>query len=173
MAVLPIRIYPDPVLLKKAKPVQAVTPEIRKLVTDMTDTLYDAPGIGLAAPQVGVSLRVIVADPSSRDHTSELQALINPVILWAEGEETLEEGCLSLPNITEEVTRPARIRVSAWDRDGKDLQFETDGLLARVIQHEIDHLEGIVILDHLGKAKRDLLKKKLIKKQKELAEARM
>lgn len=173
MAVLPVRIYPDPVLLRKAKPVEAVTPEIRTLIADMVETMYDAPGIGLAAPQVGVSVWVIVADPSSRDLTSELCVLINPVILWSEGEETLEEGCLSLPGITEEVTRPARIRVSAWDRDGKDVKFDADGLLARVIQHEIDHLDGILILDHLGKAKRDLLKRKLIKRQKELVETRM
>lgn len=172
MSVLPIRIYPDPVLLTRAKPVETVSSEIRQLVVDMIETMYEAPGIGLAAPQVGVSLRVIVADPSSREKISGLQVLINPEILWAQGSETQEEGCLSLPGVTEEVTRPSRVLVAGWDRDGKELKFEAEGLLARVIQHEIDHLNGIVVLDYLGKAKRDLLRKKLIKKQKELAGSR-
>lgn len=172
MALLPIRIYPDPVLLKKARPVEEVTPEIRRLIADMAETMYDAPGVGLAAPQVGVLLRIIVVDPSSREKASGLHALINPEILWGEGEETAEEGCLSLPNVTEEVTRPSLVMVSAWERDGQAVKFEAEGLLARVIQHEIDHLNGVLLLDRLGKAKRDLLRKKLIKKHKELAESR-
>jgi len=166
MSLLEIRKFPDPVLKKKAEPVAAVDDEIRKLMDDMAETMYASFGIGLAAPQVGVSKRVIVVDVSPRDEIRESQliALANPQIIKSEGSEEFEEGCLSLPGFTSVVERPSKITISAMDREGRDVIMEADGILAIALQHEMDHLEGTLILDHASTLKREFYKKR-IKKQ--------
>jgi peptide deformylase len=164
MAILPILEYPDPRLRKVAAPVAAVTPEIQKLVRDMAETMYAAPGIGLAATQVDVHKRVIVMDLS--DARDELRVFINPEIVRAEGEAEAEEGCLSVPGYYDRVTRPARVRVRALDEKGSQFETEADGLLAVCIQHEMDHLVGRVFVDHLSPLKRARLSSKLRKKQR-------
>lgn len=166
MSVLEIRRFPDPVLKKKAEPVETVDEEIRKLMDEMAETMYASFGIGLAAPQVGVSKRVIVVDVSPRDETREgrLIALANPHIVKSEGSEEFEEGCLSLPGFTTVVERPSKITLSAIDREGRDVLIEADGILAIALQHEMDHLEGTLILDHASTLKREFYKKR-IKKQ--------
>ena len=164
MAVLPILEYPDPRLRKIAAPVAAFTPEIQKLVRDMADTMYSAPGIGLAATQVDVHKRVIVMDLS--DARDELRVFINPEILEAEGEAENEEGCLSVPGYYDKVMRAARVRVRALDANGDRYEVDADGLLAVCIQHEMDHLIGKVFVDHLSPLKRARLSAKLRKKQR-------
>ena len=164
MAVLPILEYPDPRLRKIAAPVVAVTPEIQKLVRDMAETMYAAPGIGLAATQVDVHKRVIVMDLS--DTRDELRVFINPEILAAEGEADAEEGCLSVPGYYDKVTRAARVRVRALDAEGNPFELDADGLLAVCIQHEMDHLVGKVFVDHLSPLKRARLSSKLRKRQR-------
>jgi len=164
MAVLPILEYPDPRLRKVAAPVAAVTPEIQKLVRDMAETMYAAPGIGLAATQVDVHKRVIVMDLS--DTRDELRVFINPEILEAEGEAEAEEGCLSVPGYYDKVTRAARIRVRAVDATGQRFEIDADGLLAVCVQHEMDHLLGKVFVDHLSPLKRARLSSKLRKRQR-------
>ncbi len=164
MAQLTILHYPDPRLRRKAEPVARITPEISKLIDDMAETMYAAPGIGLAAVQVNEAKRVVVIDISeTRD---QLQVFINPEILSHEGKQTLEEGCLSVPGIFDEVTRPARVRVRALDRDGKPFEIEAQGLLATCIQHEIDHLDGKVFVDHLSRLKQSRIRKKLEKQER-------
>lgn len=170
MALLKIRTYPDKVLLEKAAPVEKIDEEIKKLAGDMARTMYAAPGIGLAAPQVGRSVRMVVVDLASGDGGGQLYTLINPEITHSEGEITYEEGCLSLPDVNEEVTRPSKVTVCALDLEGKKITVEGEDLLAVCMQHEIDHLDGVLFIDHLGKLKRDLLRKKL-KKDKAAAEA--
>ncbi len=161
MAILHILHYPDPRLRIKAEPVEQVDDEVRQLVDDMLETMYDAPGIGLAAPQVSVSKRLIVIDISeTRDAPV---CLINPVILAREGSEVMEEGCLSVPGIYDTVERAAAIRVQAVGRDGASYEMEADGLLAVCIQHEMDHLEGKLFVDYLTEMKRQRIKKKLEK----------
>jgi len=163
MALLIILEYPDPRLRKVAAPVAAVTPDIRKLVRDMAETMYAAPGIGLAATQVDVHKRVIVMDLSeARD---ELRVYINPEILSAEGEAECEEGCLSVPGYYDKVTRAAKVRVRALDENGTPFEFDAEGLLAVCIQHEIDHLAGKVFVDHLSPLKRARLSARVRKKQ--------
>ncbi|OUM96275.1 MAG: peptide deformylase [Firmicutes bacterium ZCTH02-B6] len=142
MAVLPIVQVPDPVLRKKALPVERVTKRVQKLIRDMADTMYAANGAGLAAPQVGVSERVIVVDAGDG-----LVALINPRIIAAEGSEVDVEGCLSIPNVSVYVERAAKVEVEGWDERGRTVRIKADGLLARALQHEIDHLDGILITD--------------------------
>ncbi len=165
MALLPILHYPDPRLHKVAAPVARVDDKIRKLIKDMADTMYAAPGIGLAATQVDVHQRVIVIDISeTRD---QLQVLINPEILNAEGEEECEEGCLSVPGIYEKVTRAAKITVSALDGDGRSRTIEADGLLAVCIQHEMDHLVGRVFVEKLSQLKQKRIAAKLHKQQRQ------
>ena len=160
MAVLKVRKYGDPVLRRKAQPVGEITPDIRRIVGDMVDTMYDEVGIGLAAPQVGVALRlIVVGDDDGRD----AQAVINPVITDRRGEVTAEEGCLSLPGIFAPVTRSEWIRVEARDIHGKPMTMETRGLRARVLQHEMDHLDGILFIDHLDAMARDRIKRKIRK----------
>jgi len=162
--VLNILEYPDPRLRKVAAPVAAVTPEVRKLVDDMAETMYAAPGVGLAATQVDVHKRVIVLDVSeSRD---ELRVFINPEIVAAEGEAEAEEGCLSVPGYYDKVTRPANVRVRALDRNGNPFELEAEGLLAVCIQHEMDHLSGKVFVDYLSPLKRARLAARLRKKQR-------
>jgi peptide deformylase len=164
MALLPILEYPDPRLKKVATPVAAVTPDIRKLVRDLAETMYSAPGVGLAATQVNVHKRVIVIDIS--EHKDGLRVFINPELLSAEGEVECEEGCLSVPGYYDKVTRAARIRVRAQDQQGATFELDADGLLAVCIQHEMDHLLGKVFVEYLSPLKRARLAAKLRKKQR-------
>ena len=165
MAILKILCYPDERLHTVAKPVAEVNDIIRKLVDDMAETMYAAPGIGLAATQVNVHLQVVVIDVSeSRD---QLLALINPEIIASKGEAEHEEGCLSVPGIYDTVTRAERVTVRALDRDGKSFTLEADGLLAVCIQHEIDHLKGKVFVEYLSKLKQTRIKSKLKKHLRE------
>lgn len=165
MALLPILHYPDPRLHKVAAPVKRVDDKIRKLIKDMADTMYAAPGIGLAATQVDVHQRIIVIDISeTRD---QLQVFINPEIISAEGEAECEEGCLSVPGIFEKVTRAAKVTVSALDEQGKERQLEADGLLAVCIQHEMDHLIGRVFVEKLSRLKQQRITAKLVKQQRQ------
>jgi peptide deformylase len=164
MALLPILEYPDPRLKKVAAPVPAVTPEIRKLVADMAETMYAAPGVGLAATQVDVHKRVIVIDVS--EHRDHLRVFINPELLSAEGEAECEEGCLSVPGYYDKVTRAARFRVRALDEHGEAFELDAEGLLAVCIQHEMDHLQGKVFVEYLSPLKRARLAAKLRKKQR-------
>jgi len=164
MALLNILEYPDPRLRKVAVAVAAVTPEIQKLVRDMAETMYAAPGVGLAATQVDVHKRVIVMDISeARD---ELRVFINPEILAAEGEAECEEGCLSVPGYYDKVIRAARVAVRAQDANGERFELEAEGLLAVCVQHEIDHLAGKVFVDRLSPLKRARLAARLRKKQR-------
>jgi peptide deformylase len=165
MALLDILHFPDPRLRVKAHPVEAVDSAVRRLVDDMFETMYDAPGIGLAAPQVNASKRVITIDVS--DQRDAPLCLINPEITARRGEETMEEGCLSVPEIYDTVTRADWIRVHALDRDGNPFEMETDGLLAVCIQHEIDHLDGKLFVDYLSSLKRQRIRKKLEKAQRQ------
>jgi peptide deformylase len=164
MALLPILEYPDPRLKKVAAAVPAVTPEIRKLVRDMAETMYAAPGVGLAATQVDVHKRVIVLDVS--ESKDELRVFINPEILSAEGEVECEEGCLSVPGYFDKVTRAARVRVRALNEDGERFAIDAEDMLAVCIQHEMDHLEGKVFVDYLSPLKRARLAARLRKKQR-------
>ena len=164
MALLPILEYPDPRLKKVAAPVVAVTPEIRKLVADMGETMYSAPGVGLAATQVNVHKRVLVIDIS--ETKDQLRVFINPEILSAEGEAECEEGCLSVPGYYDKVTRAARIRVRALDENGETFELDAEGLLAVCIQHEMDHLIGKVFVEYLSPLKRARLATRLRKKQR-------
>lgn len=165
MAILEILRFPDPRLRNKAKAVTEVNASIRKLIDDMFETMYAAPGIGLAATQVNVAKRVIVLDVSE-EHNAPL-ALINPEILEKEGEEQMDEGCLSVPGVYEPVTRAERIRLRALDRDGNAFEQEIDGLLAVCIQHEIDHLDGKLFIDYLSNLKRQRIRKKLEKESRQ------
>ncbi|MCK9282982.1 MAG: peptide deformylase [Rhodocyclaceae bacterium] len=161
MALLPILRYPDPRLHKKAAPVAEVDPTIRKLVADMAETMYAAPGIGLAATQVDQHKQVIVIDVS--EDKSQLLVFINPEILSRSGECEGEEGCLSVPGIYETVRRAAQVRVRALDTQGKRFEMDADGLLAVCIQHEIDHLQGKVFVEYLSQLKQGRIKSKLAK----------
>ena len=161
MALLPILRYPDPRLHKRAASVGVVDAGIRKLAADMAETMYAAPGIGLAATQVDVHKRVIVIDVS--EDKSDLRVFIDPEILWREGECEGEEGCLSVPGIYETVRRSAQVRVRALGLDGAPFELEADGLLAVCIQHEMDHLEGKVFVEYLSRLKQSRIKAKLAK----------
>jgi len=170
MALLPILRYPDARLHKKAKPVEVVDDRIRQLVRDMAETMYDAPGVGLAATQVDVHERVVVIDVS--EDGSELRVLINPEITWKSEElQTYEEGCLSVPGIYDEVKRAARIHVRALDQDGKPYEFDADGLLAVCVQHELDHLDGKVFVEYLSPLKQSRIKTRLRKQEREALRA--
>lgn len=164
MALRTILHYPDLRLRQVARPVTAVNAEIRQLVDDMAETMYAAPGIGLAAVQVNVALRVVVID-LSESHTA-LQVLINPEIFEHDGKQVYEEGCLSVPGIFDEVERAQHIRVRALDRDGQPFEIEAVGLLATCIQHEIDHLDGKVFVDYLSRLKQTRIRKKLEKQER-------
>ncbi|HEY9446223.1 MAG TPA: peptide deformylase [Burkholderiales bacterium] len=166
MALLPILHYPDPRLHKRAQPVARVDDRIRQLVQDMAETMYAAPGIGLAATQVDVHERVIVIDIS--DTRDDLQVFINPEILEATGEEESEEGCLSVPGIFDRVRRAERVKVRALDAQGESRMVEADGLLAVCIQHEIDHLHGKVFVEYLSRLKQQRIVAKLKKQQREV-----
>ncbi len=171
MALLPILRYPDPRLHKLAKPVSSFDDRLKKLVADMGETMYDANGVGLAATQVDVHQQVIVIDVS--DTRDQLRVLINPQITWASEERRLyDEGCLSVPGIYDGVERPAQVRVKAFDADGKVHEFEADGLLAVCVQHEMDHLKGKVFVEYLSPLKRNRIKSKLQKEERELRKER-
>ncbi len=157
--------FPDSRLRNVARPVEKVDDEIKQLVDDMFETMYDAPGIGLAAIQINVPQRVIVIDVS--EDKSEPLCLINPEILEKEGEESMDEGCLSVPEIYETVTRAEKIRLRALDRDGSSFEMDADGLLAVCIQHEIDHLDGKLFVDYLSNLKRQRIRKKLEKQSRQ------
>jgi peptide deformylase len=160
MAVLKVRRYGDPLLRRRARPVDEVTPEIRRLVEDMTETMFDEVGIGLAAPQVGHSLRLlVVGDEEGRG----VQALVNPVITESGGTVTAEEGCLSLPGIFADVTRAQWVKLAAQDLEGRPLAMTARGLRARVFQHEIDHLDGVLFIDRLDPVTRDRVKRRIKK----------
>jgi peptide deformylase len=161
--ILPIRKYGDRVLQEPARAVDALTPEIRTLVSDMVETMYAAPGIGLAAPQVGVPLRIFVIDLSVGRDPSGLLTFINPTFLERDGMQLEEEGCLSLPGFNATVPRPARAVVQGMDRDGRPQQLEGTGLLARAFQHEMDHLDGQLFVDRLRGIKRELIVRKIRK----------
>jgi peptide deformylase len=161
MALLPILRYPDPRLHKKAAPVERVDESIRRLAADMAETMYAAPGIGLAATQVDVHKRVIVIDVS--EDRSSLLTLINPVILERDGEQVFEEGCLSVPGIYDRVTRAEHVRVRSLRLDGESFEFDAEGLLAVCVQHEMDHLEGKVFVEYLSRLKQTRIRSKLEK----------
>lgn len=166
MALLNILRYPDPRLHKVAKPVTVFDERLKQLVADMADTMYEAPGVGLAATQVDVHEQIVVIDVS--DSGKELRVLINPEILWASEEKQLyDEGCLSVPGIYDGVERPAKVKVRAQDTDGKSFEVEADGLLAVCIQHEMDHLKGKVFVEYLSPLKRNRIKTKLQKEERE------
>jgi peptide deformylase len=170
MALLPILVAPDPRLKVKAKPVAKVDAEIRQLMVDMLETMYAAPGIGLAAPQLGVAKRVIVVDCAREGEPPQPYKLANPEILWQSEElATYNEGCLSLPEHYADVTRPARIRVRYIDEQNEIRELEADGLLATCIQHEMDHLEGVLFVDHISSLKRSMILRKLAKAKRQKA----
>lgn len=169
MALLPILEFPDPRLRTRAQPVEHVDAALRKLIDDMFETMYAAPGIGLAATQVNVPKRLLVIDVSER--RNEPLTLINPEIASREGMEETEEGCLSVPGVYDKVTRAERIRVRALDRDGKQVEIDADGLLAVCIQHEVDHLDGKLFVDYLSELKRTRIRKKLEKERKDRQES--
>jgi peptide deformylase len=170
MALLPILKYPDPRLHKVAKPVEQVDDRIRQLVRDMAETMYAAPGVGLAATQVDVHERVVVIDVS--ENGDDLHALINPEIIWkSEETQTYEEGCLSVPEIYGEVERSANIRVRALNEHGKTVEFDAEGLLAVCVQHELDHLQGKVFVEYLSMLKQNRIRTRLRKQERDTAKA--
>jgi len=177
MAIRPLVILPDAQLRLVSKPVEAVTPEIKALVADMFETMYDAPGIGLAAIQIGVPLRVVTIDlskPEAKEgeepEPRKPQVFINPQVTWSSEEfSAYEEGCLSIPEYYEEVERPAEVKVRYMDLDGKAHEIAAEGLLATCLQHEIDHLDGVLFIDHLSRLKRERVTKKFAKAAKRSA----
>lgn len=169
MALLPILVAPDPVLETVSTPVEAVTDEVRQQLDDMLETMYAAPGIGLAAIQVGIPKRMLVIDVAREGEEKQPLYIINPEITWVSDDDQLyEEGCLSLPEQYAEVERPAEVKVSYLDRNGAQQELHADGLLAVCLQHEMDHLDGVLFVDHLSALKRNMILRKLLK-QKRLA----
>jgi peptide deformylase len=158
--------YPDPILSKPGKAVTVFDAETEQLVEEMFDSMYAAQGIGLAAPQIGISKRITVIDVSFKERPEDKLALINPVILDKSGKQVEEEGCLSLPEIREKVQRAAWVKVRAQNVKGETFEVEGEELLARALQHEIDHLDGILFIDHLSRLKRDLVQRRIKKLQK-------
>jgi peptide deformylase len=172
MAVRDILIIPDKRLRLNSEPVKAVDKSLRKLVDDMFETMYAAPGIGLAAIQIGVPQRLITMDLAKKDDPPAPQVFINPEVTWISDEKaTYEEGCLSIPEYYEDVERPDRVRFRFLDRDGKPQEMEADGLLATAVQHEIDHLNGVLFIDHLSRLKRERVIKKFSKAARQRSEA--
>lgn len=162
MPVLDILTYPNPILKKRSSEVDNIDDPILRLIEDMAETMYEAPGVGLAAPQVGFSMRVIVVDVEHNDNGNRnLIEIINPVITHSEGSLKSEEACLSIPGFTAEVVRKSDIVVEGVNRDGKEISIEANDLLSRVIQHEIDHLNGVLFIDRLSRLQRELMKKKV------------
>lgn len=171
MAIRDILIIPDKTLRQVSRPVERVDEGIRRLVEDMFETMYDAPGIGLAAIQIGHPVRVVTMDLAKKDEEKQPRVFINPEVVWSSEEKNVhEEGCLSIPEYYEEVERPARVKLKYLDLDEKAHEVEADGLFATCIQHEIDHLNGVLFIDHLSKLKRDRVIKKFTKIARHAAE---
>ncbi len=167
MALRPILTIPDPILRKRAKPVERVDEGLRRLASDMLETMYDAPGIGLAAPQIGVSRRLIVMDPAKDEAPKTPLVMVNPEILARSEEMRMhEEGCLSIPDFTAEIERPARTRVAYIDQAGKSQEVELEGIWSTLVQHEIDHLNGVLFIDYLSRLKRDMVVRKFSKQKR-------
>ena len=174
MSIKPLIILPDPILRQVSKPVERVDDQLRKFAGDMLDTMYDAPGIGLAAIQVGESLRMLVIDLAKEGEEPAPHVFINPEVLESSDERSVyEEGCLSIPDYYAEVERPASVRVKFLDRDGKAQEIAADGLMATCLQHEIDHLNGVLFIDHISKLKRDMVMKKFKKLARDKPPTRM
>jgi peptide deformylase len=173
MAIRDIVIWPDPRLKAKTETVEVFDAELQRLLDDMVDTMYAADGVGLAAPQIGVSKRIFVVDPSPQEPGKHLQFFINPEVVEAEGETLFEEGCLSIPGEVVEVKRHTRIRMRAQDRHGEPFEVDTDDFLAIALQHELDHIEGILLVDRLSSLKREMVKKRMqqIKAEREAERA--
>ena len=167
MSLIPIHTYPDKCLRQKAQPVTDFNDQLIELTQNMAQTMYDAPGVGLAAPQVNVAQRVVVIDVS--EDKNDLRVLINPEITAKDGEQEYEEGCLSIPGVFGMVERAAEIEVRAQNLEQQWIEFQADGLLAICVQHEIDHLNGVLFIDHLSKLKRDRIKKRLKKEARQSA----
>lgn len=164
MSIKPLVILPDPILRQVSKPVERIDDQLRAFAGDMLDTMYDAPGIGLAAIQVGEPLRMLVIDLSKEDAEKAPQIFINPQIVSSSDERSVyEEGCLSIPDYYAEVERPASVRVTYLDREGKPQEMTAEGLMATCLQHEIDHLNGVLFIDHISKLKRDMVVKRFKK----------
>ena len=167
MALMPLVLLPQPVLRQVAQPVDDITDDILQLANNMAETMYAAPGIGLAANQVGLLKRVIVMDCARDNEPPALWKMINPEIVWLSEENTkMEEGCLSIPGHNAEVVRPSEVHVSYLDIEGQKQQMQAKGLLAACVQHEIDHLNGVLFLDHLSRLKRDMIMRKVIKENR-------
>ncbi len=158
-----VLVYPDPVLKQKSKPVAKVDDAVKKLVKDMIETMYGEDGVGLAAVQVGVLKRVLVTDTSTRQEGEKLRVFINPELASAEGRTKYTEGCLSLPGETEEIERFAKVTVRALDEKGQPFELDAEGLLAIALQHEMDHLDGVLFVDRLSSVKRGLIRKRMLK----------
>lgn len=170
MAILNILVAPHPLLKQKAKPVAAVDDRVRKLLDDMLETMYDAAGIGLAAPQVGVLERVVVIDVHEKNEPPKPMKLVNPEIVWESPERSVyEEGCLSVPEQYADVTRPKAVRLRYLDENGVSHEIDAAGMLATCVQHELDHLEGTLFVDHLSMLKRNMILRKVQKTQKQRA----
>ena len=161
--------YPHPRLREKGVHVDAVTDEVKKLVDDMAETMYAAPGVGLAATQIGETVQIFVVDTAEEGAPSDFRVFINPEILSGEGDIVWQEGCLSFPGVQEDIERNAKVRVRAQDRDGKWFELEAEGLLAVAIQHEYDHLQGVLMIDHMGPLKKRLTHRKMVKRAEEQA----
>ncbi len=177
MALLPILTYPDPRLAEKSAPVEQVDDAIRQLIDDMFATMYEAEGVGLAAPQVGITKRIIVVDCGVREKDEppplkpvQPYAIVNPEVVQAEGKITWEEGCLSVPGYTDEVDRAAKVVVKGLNREGVEIRIEAEGLLGVCLQHEIDHLQGVLFVDRLSRLKQSMVKKKLKKRAQDEAD---
>jgi peptide deformylase len=167
MAIRPILTIPDPILRKQARPVERVDAELRRLADDMLATMYHAPGIGLAAPQIGISRHLIVMDPAKDDQPKTPIVMVNPEILTRSDELRVhEEGCLSIPDFTAEIERPAKTRVVFLDRAGKKREKELEGIWSTLVQHEIDHLNGVLFIDYLSRLKRDMVVRKFTKQKR-------
>ncbi|MBR0557166.1 peptide deformylase [Ciceribacter sp. L1K23] len=167
MTIKPIIILPDPILRQVSAPIERVDTDLQKLADDMLETMYDAPGIGLAAIQIGIPRRMLVIDVSREGDPREPLVFINPEIIASSDERSVyEEGCLSIPDYYAEVERPAKVTVKSLDRDGKEIVTEADGLLATCLQHEIDHLNGVLFIDHISRLKREMVIKKFTKAAK-------
>lgn len=170
MTIKPLIILPDPILRQVSKPIETVDSEVKALADDMLETMYDAPGIGLAAIQIGVARRMLVLDVSKEGEDKKPLVFINPEVVSAsDARSVYEEGCLSIPDYYAEVERPAAITVKHLDRDGKEQLTEADGLLATCLQHEIDHLNGVLFIDHISRLKREMVIKKFTKAAKSKA----
>jgi peptide deformylase len=164
MAIRSILQYPDKRLRVRAEPVAAVTPDVVALIEDMKETMYAAPGCGLAAPQIGVSLRLFIVDTAGEDEPSALKVFINPEIVLREGKSVWEEGCLSFPGVHEEIERATKVTVRATNEHGEQVELVAEGLLGIAVQHENDHLDGVLMIDHMGVLKRRLALRKLQKR---------